>query len=750
MLHTTHACVLALASLLSLPATLLPAAHAQQPAAAQPASEWPQTTTSNGVTYTLNQPSYTGISGNMVTLQSALQMKPQSGAQSVGTATMTAAMSPADVNGLVELNNFNVSAVDGVSDSGVASTLTGLLANMAFTVPLSTVVQDITIDETRSDKGLSNAAPAIVVTSAPTVLVSVAGQPILRPIGITGWQKVSNTPFVLLQGPSNAWFVKLGANAWMTAASLSGPFTLSQYPPPSDVISGLGQMPQPPADLTKDIQRTTTAAAQPPAVIVATSPTTLVSINGTMKLAPAGPGLQIVTNTQQTMLVREQAPTYWVLASGRWFNSNATSGPWTFVPASQLPPEFAQLKSDGGKLSSVMASVPGTTAAKEAVVNSALVHTVVLNRSTAQCDVKFAGTPTFAPIQGTGMQYATNASQPVIELGGAVYCCDNAAWFKAANANGPWSLCDQVPEAIYGIPASCPVYPCTFVEVYGSSADSVTFGYTGGYLGTYVQDGAAVFGTGYSYASATASDGSAQNYPQTYGSADNYDQDTGTYTPMSGDDDSDYGYDGYYPAVYPEYYYGGYPGWGWYGGYGAAYAWGYGRWGAYNNWSNWYDHWHPNYNAWNNGLHNWSQAGLNRWNGTNALANRAGFNNGELARANMWGGMRNGVGGVGGVGAPGAAWNRAGAGGDFNAPFAAGGAYHNSAYADRGGWNQAWRRPNNGQASGFHAANQRFDNPGNRGNANAGYRGGNYRNNGENRGGAARGGAARGGGGGRR
>jgi hypothetical protein len=41
MLHTTSACVLALASLLSLPVTLMPAVHAQQPApaAAQPANE---------------------------------------------------------------------------------------------------------------------------------------------------------------------------------------------------------------------------------------------------------------------------------------------------------------------------------------------------------------------------------------------------------------------------------------------------------------------------------------------------------------------------------------------------------------------------------------------------------------------------------------------------------------------------------------------------------------------------------------
>ena len=122
------------------------ASSAQQaaPTAAQPASEWPQTTTSGGATYTLNQPGYIGISGNMVTLRSTLQVKAQDGTTNTGTVTMTAAMSPADVNGLVELNNFNVSQVDQISGSGLAGTLGGLLSNMAFTVPLATVVQDIT------------------------------------------------------------------------------------------------------------------------------------------------------------------------------------------------------------------------------------------------------------------------------------------------------------------------------------------------------------------------------------------------------------------------------------------------------------------------------------------------------------------------------------------------------------------------------------------------------------------------------
>ena len=35
-----------------------------------------------------------------------------------------------------------------------------------------------------------------------------------------------------------------------------------------------------------------------------------------------------------------------------------------------------------------------------------------------------------------------------------------------------------VPEVIYTIPPSSPLYPCTYVRVYASTPETVTFGYT--------------------------------------------------------------------------------------------------------------------------------------------------------------------------------------------------------------------------------------------------------------------------------
>ena len=631
-MHTLHHRIALAAILLPLATAALAqapagtAGAAANPATAKQDSEWPQVTTVNGTSYTLNQPSFTGLSGNTVTLKSALQVKPNVGDPKVGTVTMSSTMAPADVGGLVEIGNFTVTGIDGIGDSSVSATLTRQLQGMAFTVPLATVVQDIAIDASRNDTGLTNPTPAIVVTHEPTVLVSVSGNPVLAPLGATGWQRVSNTPFILLKSPQGTWFVRLGRSTWQSAAALDGRFGRADAPPAA-VIAAIGNPPATPSAVNQDIERIGGPEVDPPIAIVATTPTVLVSINGPTQTRDVGPGLKTVTNTRQTVLLRDQAPKYWVLASGRWFSANAEGGPWMYVPGNELPEEFQQISETDGKIGSALASVPGTKAAKEAVVNNGLVRTVVLDRGKTQCDVKWNGQPAFTAINGTKLQYATNASQPVIKDGSAFYCCDSAAWFKASSASGPWSLCDNVPAEIYAIPASCPVYPVTFVEVYGSTADSVTFGFTAGYVGSYVQDGSIVYGTGYNYATLANDDGSSQTYPQTYGNQANYDQDSGIWAPPSGD-----AYADYYPAVYPAVYEGGWGGWGWYPGYATAWGYGYGHWGTWNNWNHYWNNWHPYYNHWNNGWHEWQRNDFNRHN----LANQADANRNFRNTAGGW------------------------------------------------------------------------------------------------------------------
>ena len=85
---------------------------------------------------------------------------------------------------------------------------------------------------------------------------------------------------------------------------------------------------------------------------------------------------------------------------------------------------------------------------------------------------------------------------------GQYYLCFQGIWFVSDNPTGPWAVCDAVAEDIYNIPPTHPKYYVTYVEVYESTADTVTFGYTSGYTGIYVSENdTVVYGTGYYYSS---------------------------------------------------------------------------------------------------------------------------------------------------------------------------------------------------------------------------------------------------------
>ena len=71
--------------------------------------------------------------------------------------------------------------------------------------------------------------------------------------------------------------------------------------------------------------------------------------------------------------------------------------------------------------------------------------------------------------------------------------------FRVVTAAGPWEVAAEVPEEIYTIPPSSPVYYATFARVYQADDDEVEVGYTPGYLGAYEDEGTIVYGTGWNY-----------------------------------------------------------------------------------------------------------------------------------------------------------------------------------------------------------------------------------------------------------
>jgi hypothetical protein len=179
------------------------------------------------------------------------------------------------------------------------------------------------------------------------------------------------------------------------------------------------------------------------------------------------------------------------------------TGPWTFASLN-LPQDFARIPLSS-PASAILASVPGTSQAKDAVLITQIPTVMELNptAAAAQAKVEYTGSPQFAPIEGTTLQYATNTPDKVIQMGDLYYLCLQGVWFVSASPQGPWATAGSVPQVIYTIPPSSPVYNVTYVTQVTTSSGSVQSSYTAGYLGVFVM-GAAVGaivanGSGYYY-----------------------------------------------------------------------------------------------------------------------------------------------------------------------------------------------------------------------------------------------------------
>jgi hypothetical protein len=97
------------------------------------------------------------------------------------------------------------------------------------------------------------------------------------------------------------------------------------------------------------------------------------------------------------------------------------------------------------------------------------------------------------------MSYAVNTNDQVIQVGAKYYVLQDGVWFVGDSPEGPFVVAQAVPEEIYTIPPSSPVYNVTYVRIYETEPDAVWYGYTMGYLTGFLAWGVFVYGTGWYY-----------------------------------------------------------------------------------------------------------------------------------------------------------------------------------------------------------------------------------------------------------
>jgi hypothetical protein len=425
-----------------------------------------------------------------------------------GIVSLTARTDVDKESRIVTLEDLKVASVSfpaaKAQESELERAIRDNLRDWPRTVTLDRLLADMAMTQAEGENetvAVKNDPPKILYSATPAALILIDGQPVLKPVQGTSFQHVINTPATLLYDTSASRYYLDGNGVWMTAATLDGPWTAAPNPPPG-LAQAKAQVEETeqkdPHDHSKDAGPPPVTGT-PPAVFISTTPAELLVSRGAPQLSPIPKTkLLYVTNTENNIFLDVPTQDYYVLLSGRWYHGKSLQGPWTWLSGTQLPRDFAKIPPASPK-GSVLASVPGTEQAREAVVANQIPQTAAVRRTEVKFDVRYDGAPQFRIIEGTSMEYAVNTGSDVIHLGASYYGCHNGVWFVAAAPIGPWVVADTIPAEIYRIPPSCPLFHDRYVYVYGSTPGLVYFGYTPGYMGAYVWDGVVVFGTGWFY-----------------------------------------------------------------------------------------------------------------------------------------------------------------------------------------------------------------------------------------------------------
>jgi hypothetical protein len=477
-----------------------------------PPGPWPRELTSGDNTFSIFQPQYDHWEQGRLDGRSAVAVEGLASPEPrYGVIWFTARTEVDKETQLVTLEDLTVSKADfpTVPDGGASylGALQRAFSEAPLTIARDRLQAELEVEQVE-DPGrivpVKNDPPRIIVSQVPALLVRIDGQPALRAVAGTSLLRVINTRVLLLLDPSAGRYYVWLRNQWLAASKLDGPWAVASNPPSSLEAAKQAAVQGGQVDLLDDAAPDLTPllqAGSTPTLYVSTTPAELLVLKGQPAFAPvATTGILEVTNTDDDLFLYTPEQAYYVLLSGRWFRAKTLQGPWEFVGGDRLPRDFARIPESNPK-GEVLASIPGTPQAREAVIADDIPQTATISRRDAKLTFQYDGPPQLKPIEGTPLQYVVNASVPVIRVDASTYyALQNGVWFVNTAPTGAWTVATSVPPVIYTIPASSPLHYVTYAYVYGSTADVVYTGYAPGYLGTVVAPGPVVVdGTGYAY-----------------------------------------------------------------------------------------------------------------------------------------------------------------------------------------------------------------------------------------------------------
>jgi hypothetical protein len=182
---------------------------------------WPQEIVAgNGAVVIVYQPQIEEFSGNDLVGRAAISVKkpeadnvPVFGAAKIDTDREARTATIRDV----DIIDVRFAEASDEQKKQLAGFIEDQVEQAHFTISVDQLLADLN-------------PPKIILSTRPALLVSIDGEPVFEMIDGSRYERVVNTPFLLVRGGKD-YYLYIGSNAWYEATSISGAWTRSKRVP---------------------------------------------------------------------------------------------------------------------------------------------------------------------------------------------------------------------------------------------------------------------------------------------------------------------------------------------------------------------------------------------------------------------------------------------------------------------------------------------------------------------------------------
>ena len=245
--------------------------------------EWPKELETESGTVVVYQPQIEALDGNSLDAMAAVAVKTRAnGGVPVFGAVWIQARLDTDRNTrtatIRDISITDVRFADATDeDKGkLAAFLEESVRGAAISISMDQVLADL--DESGAGiaaQSLKHDPPKILHSTTPAILVSIDGEPAFRDIEGSMYERVINTPFLIVRGGRDH-YLYAGGGAWYSSRAVEGPWMRARSVPAE--IAGMVEQSDEPAEDIGDVE-----------IIVATEPTELIVSAGPPPLSMTTP-----------------------------------------------------------------------------------------------------------------------------------------------------------------------------------------------------------------------------------------------------------------------------------------------------------------------------------------------------------------------------------------------------------------------------------------------------------------------------